>query len=588
MLGCLKYNKLVDVPKDMKSNKSIESNKIGWFDIDWQKCQEKLKLMQIGIAVAYKNHDIGQVKVRQANLVKSFAAKAIAVKIVTSNTGKKTPGVDGILWPTPEQKCKAMGALQDLSNYKCEPVRRVWIPKKDGKIRPLGIPTIKDRAVQTLWKLALDPIAELWADQHSYGFRPYRSCQDVQCMLWLLLSKKTRPGWVLEADIKGFFDNIAHSWLMNNIPIEKQVMGQWLKSGHLDDGHFHDTLAGVPQGGSISPTIANITLDKLTDAVKAATAHLHKKSKVTSWSPKVHVIRYADDFVVTAATEHILRVYVMPAIQAFLGERGLSLNMEKTHITSVKEGFNFVGFHFKVYPYEKGPKGYICLIKPAKNNIKKLKLKLKETVKHSKKSSAYELICQLNPILSGWANYYKKVVSKKAFTSIDHYLWKLIWIWCQKKYPTLNKYDLVHKNFKTIGNRHWVFYGEEGGKTIVLFNMADVPIKRHQLIKNKNPYLPEDQEYFMQRGKSEVTDGKVWTMYMLKIMKNTNFKCLVCDQHIHGTDKVEVHHIHPKSKGGSDKLNNLLVLHQECHKQVTYTKCMKLKTRFQQLGIVKG
>lgn len=406
-----------------------------WYDIDWQKCYRDLKSMQIDIAVAW-NSDKEQVKAKQIKLVNSFVAKAIAVRTVTMNDGKRTPGIDKILWDNPQKKWNAIHKL-DPFNFEALPVRRVYIPKKKGKLRPLGIPTIKDRAMQTLWKLALDPISEVTADRHSYGYRPYRSTQDVAQVLWLFIAPRKRPWWVLEADIKGFFDNIHHEWIMDNIPITKNSLKQFLQSGHLDKGVFHETKAGVPQGGSISPVIANITLDglqkRLKDAVDVYKRRCLKKKSKSFW---VQLVRYTDDFVVTAASKRILQKCVKPTIAEFLKERGLTLNIEKTKITNVKEGFDLVGFNIRLYQVTRKKIGYICLVKPAKSNIQKMKDKVKEIVDENKGKTAYDLIQALNPLLMSWANYYHKVSSNLEFKRIHHFVFWHICRWIRWKHPS--------------------------------------------------------------------------------------------------------------------------------------------------------
>lgn len=209
--------------KNLNNRSNKIAGKMGWFDVDWKYSNQKVKQLQNEIAVAYNSGNLDLVKAKQNQLVSTFAAKAIAVRIVTSNKGKDTSGVDQILWDSPDKKFNAIKELVNLSAYKANPVKRVYIPKANGKMRPLGIPTMYDRAIQTLWKLALEPIAECTGDQHSYGYRPYRSTQDVAQILWLMLSKERRPMWVLEADIKGFFDNIHHEWI-----IEKKIF-LWTK-----------------------------------------------------------------------------------------------------------------------------------------------------------------------------------------------------------------------------------------------------------------------------------------------------------------------------------------------------------------------
>lgn len=329
-----------------------------WHDINWLYCQNQVMHHQNEIIVAFNENNIGKVKQLQQNLCNSFAARAISVRTVTTNQGKKTAGIDKQVWLTPFNKWKNVHEIKNIQNYKAKAVRRVWI-SKDGKPvkpnkmngRPLGIPTMHDRAIQTLYNLALAPIAECTGDRHSFGFRRYRSCKDAIAMLHIRLSNRHRPEWILEADIKGFFNNISHEWIVYNIPLEKEKLKQWLKAPHIEKTTFHQASAGVPQGGTISPTISNMVLDKLSNHIeKAVKPYTTKKGNTyTKYNTKVTMIRYAYDFVVTGSTKEILVYVIKPAIRDFLAIRGLNLNETKTKITFIIQGFDFLGFNIRLY-----------------------------------------------------------------------------------------------------------------------------------------------------------------------------------------------------------------------------------------------
>lgn len=322
------YNKIVK-----RTKLACRTGKFGWFDINWTKANAQVKQQQMQIAVAYQRGDMKKVAQQQQKQVVSFARKAIAVRTVTTNKGKHTPGVDNILWTTPAQKLEAVKNLKSDSTYVAKPVRRVYIPKRSGKLRPLGIPTMYDRVMQTVWNQALVPIAECTRDRHSYGFRKHRSTADRRGFLWLQCSKKHHPNWVQEADIKGFFDNIHHQWILDNIPMNKHVLKQFLKAGFLDKGQLLKTERGVPQGGSISPTIANMTLDGQTQEVKdvANAVKIGATKKGRGTAPWVHLVRYADDFVVTAVSKRMLRGPITQCINNFLRKRGLQLSTKKNN-----------------------------------------------------------------------------------------------------------------------------------------------------------------------------------------------------------------------------------------------------------------
>lgn len=313
--------------------------------LDWKTVQMEVKRLQMRIAKAVKLKKYRKVKSLQWLLTHSFHAKLLAVKRVTSNKGKNTPGVDGVVLKTSRQKMDTVKQLQ-RRGYKASPLRRVYIPKKSGKLRPLGIPTMHDRAMQALYASALIPIAETLGDPYSYGFRQRRSCADALRHCFDRFCQTTSPEWVLEADIAGCFDNISHKWILENIPIDKKILGQWLNAGFLDKGELFPTLKGTPQGGIISPVIMNMTLDGLEDAARKAAPWCVPG---TTMRRGVTVIRYADDFIVTSRSREILEQRILPAIKIFMAERGLTLSEEKTHITNIYEGFDFLGQQTRKY-----------------------------------------------------------------------------------------------------------------------------------------------------------------------------------------------------------------------------------------------
>ena len=238
-----------------------------WKAINWQATRLEVRRLQIRIAKAVREGRYGRVKALQWLLTRSFAGKALAVKRVVSNRGRKTPGVDGAIWYTPKQRMKAVHALR-RRGYQARPLRQVYIPKKNGKMRPLGIPTMHDRAMQALYAQALLPVAETTGDPNSYGFRLHRSCADAIHQCYIGLAKRYSAQWILEGDIKACFDEISHNWLMENILMDRFMLQQWLNAGYFEEGTLYPTKAGTPQGGIISPLLANMTLDGLEAAVK--------------------------------------------------------------------------------------------------------------------------------------------------------------------------------------------------------------------------------------------------------------------------------------------------------------------------------
>lgn len=558
-----------------------------YLDINWNHCYAVTFELQQKIAVAWKANEYKKALDLCNTLVSTFEARAIAVRNVCGNKGSKTAGVDGITWNTAEMKYAAIQDLKNLSNYKASPVRRVLIPKSGStELRPLGIPTMKDRAMQALFALALMPIAECQADHTSFGYRPGRSAHDAHTYLWLALGQQTRGKWVLDADIKGFFPNISHEWIMKNIPMNKRILEQFLKAGVLHLGDYQDTETGVPQGGVISPIIANMVLDGLTKVAKESVQSIKDKAgkrRFRRFQPKINVVRYADDFVVTCRSRTMLEKLVKPAIKEFLEERGLEFSQEKTRIVHIDEGFDFLGFNFKKYPNE----GNTLLAIPRDKSVKTFKRKLRMIVlQKGLHLTAVELIILLNPVLRGWANYYRTGVSAKVFDQVGQYLWTLLWIWVCKKHPQLSMKERRGKYFRTIKERKWIFFAKTVKGIYTLFRLEDVPIQRHSMVRDRNPFLPENEEYYRSKLLETAKTLAKNDPKRKTLLSKTKGLCLVCQTPIQDPAATDVHHIHPRKLGGGDEQKNLILLHPECHRQVTNTKNTQLRARFKREGIV--
>ena len=499
-----------------------------WKNIDRHKAEDYVRKLQARIVKAQREGRHGKVKSLQWLLTHSFYGRYLAVVRVTTNKGKNTAGVDHVRWSSDAAKVKAIDTLK-RRGYQPMPLRRVEIPKKNGKKRPLGIPTMKDRAMQALYLMALDPIAETTGDQHSYGFRKYRSCQDAITQCHDVLSRDVAPKWILEGDIKGCFDHISHEWLLNNIPMDKEVLRKWLKSGYVFNGSLFPTEEGTPQGGIISPTLANMTLDGLQSLVQNAVKPYWKPADTEYGririKPKINLVRYAD--------KETIENVILPLIRQFMAERGLVLSEEKTKITHISEGFDFLGFNIREYKSN----GKL-LTKPSKEAMKQFCDKVRTKIKGNKSAKASSLIRMLNHMIPGWANYYRYGASSKAFSRVDYEVYKTLWQWAKRRHPKKGKHWIKDRYFKQLHGREWCFAtvtkNKKSGKetTLSLKRLADTPILKYVRVRtNTNPYDPADAPYYAQR-KSKNTENQLREIddLLRMIWIHQEMRCPICGE----------------------------------------------------------
>jgi len=534
-----------------------------WHSIDWREVWRTVRRLQARIVKAVAAGRWNKVKALVYLLTHSFSGRALAILRAVSNSGAKTPGVDGVLWNTPEAKSAAFNTLR-RHGYQPQPLRRVYIPKSNGKRRALGIPTMRDRAMQALYLLGLDPIAESQADGHSYGFRLERRCADALDQVHCLVSNRHGPQWILEGDIKACFDRISHPWLLTHVPMDTRVLRQWLEAGFLEKHAWFATMEGTPQGGIISPVLANWTLDGLQRllAKRFATTPQQRKNKV-------HLVRYADDFLITGTSKELLRDQVQPLVAHFLKERGLELSHEKTQITHVEHGFDFLGQNVRRYRCGK------VLTKPSARNVKTFLTKIRETIKNSGSQTAGEMIRRLNQQIKGWTMYHRYAASKRTFTYVDHRIFQMLWRWCRRRHPNKNRKWIKKKYFRQEGHRHWVFTGllrDHKGKEwpIQLMAATSVKILRYVKIRSAvNPYDPEWELYLEARWcwqLAQTRTGRSRIEYLWKVQEG---RCVVCGQPLRiAEEDCQIHHRIWRSEGGPDTADNLELLHANCHRQI--------------------
>ncbi len=571
------YFEKLDTDKSSENVKNITD----WWAIDFKKAYRNVERLRQRIFRATREGDLKKVKNLQRLTLRSYSNIVVSVRRATQiNQGKVTAGIDKKICLTPAERTEMVNSLTNYKAWKPRPARRVYSPKRNGKKRPLGIPTITDRCLQAMVKNALEPYWEVKFEPTSYGFRPKRSCKDAQGRIFVnmksspqgLPPKKT---WVVEADIKGCFDNISHEKLtttIGNFPSRKLIK-HWLEAGYIDNNIFNPTISGTPQGGIISPLLANIALHGLE-------AHLGIKYKErvikgkTTWTNNTNrtLVRYADDFIILCKSKEDA-IEAMEEAAWWLNKRGLNLSPEKTRITEVYEGFDFLGWNFRLYSVKNTKSGVKTIIKPSVESIKSVRQNLKECFKKHRGKNIIGLIKEANAIIRGWTLYHNGSVSSKIFAKLDSWLYELQVKWIKRRTPQMgNKKRMGNYfgRFNPNSQAKWVFGDKKTGAYMLMFSWT--LIERHQMIKhNYSPDNPELKEYWenrnaiISRNKANNQNNKFYS----KIYDRQRYSCPVCKQNlIESEEGIQLHHIIPKSKNGSDDSRNLVYLHQSCHYKI--------------------
>lgn len=565
------------IPLD-KPTLSVKKDKstVEWKHINWRKLEKRVYKLQKRIYKASNRGDVKATRRLQKTLMKSWGAKMISVRRVSQdNKGKKTAGVDGIKSLTPKQRFALVAKLKVSSS--CRPTRRVWIPKpgKDEK-RPLGIPTMYDRALQALVKMALEPEWEARFEPNSFGFRPGRSCHDAIEAIFNAIRYK--PKFVLDADISQCFDRIDHKALLkklNTFPTTRRQIRAWLKAGVMDNMQFQETSEGTPQGGVISPLLANIALHGMEERIKqvAQTLKGNKRDNPKSLS----LIRYVDDFVILHEEKTVVQ-RCQQVIAEWLKGMGLELKPSKTRLTHTlnkyednEPGFNFLGFNvrqFSAGKYTSGMNtnkqllGFKTIITPSSQKVKGHYKKIVSIINAHRSAPQKALIRNLNPIITGWANYYSTVASKETYSQLDHLMYLKLRVWAKHRHNNKTAKWIAKKYWQPIGGENWVFAtSQEGKDPMRLLRHSKTPIVCH--VKVKSEASPYDGNLIY--WSSRMGTHPEATIRMSSLLKKQKGKCNHCGLYFREEDVLEIDHITPKILGGKDEYKNLQIIHRHCH-----------------------
>jgi len=551
----------------------MNTKRYGWNTIDWRKVNVEVFKLQKRIYRASSCGNTETVHRLQKLLLKSRSAVFSAVRrVAQENKGKHTAGIDGLSSLKEKERLELVEKiLQNPYDTRVKPLRRVWIPKpgKDEK-RPLGIPAIEDRARQALVKMALEPEWEAKFEPNSYGFRPARSCHDAIEAIYRQI--RLVPKWVLDADIAGCFDNINHDALLGKLgtfPKLRRVIKAWLKSGVLDNGTLFPTEEGTPQGGVISPLLANIALHGLEEAVKDAFPEnrwFRKQNLNVKWKPQV--IRYADDFVILHRDRYSIEKARKIASE-WLKQMGLEMKPSKTRIVHTLEehdgyvGFDFLGFNIRQYPRSESsciripktgrPTGFTPSIRPSKESQKRLLQKIKQILKSNQAVSQIRLINLLNPVIRGWGNYYSKVVSQDVFGRLDNLIYKQLRAWANYRHPNKGHRWIVRKYWSF--NDKWDFGVRD---RIKLVRLPEIPIRRHVGLRvAKSPY-DGDWVYWSQRLK-QYTDMPKSKSIRLRLQDGICSGCGLC---FCPDDEMVILHLDGNKR--NFHRDNMTLVHRRC------------------------
>ena len=556
----------------MQLNVNVTAKTTEWHEVDWQRAYHNVRNLRRRIFKATESKDWRKVRNLQRLMLRSYSNVLLAVRKATQeNKGKKTAGVDKVLVKTPRKRGQMVDDIINNQDWKPKPVRRVYIPKSNGRKRPLGIPTIRDRCLQAIVKNALEPCWEAQFEGISYGFRPGRSSHDAIEKIYKAVRPHTKKKWVVDADISGCFDNINHNYLLStirNFPARKMIK-EWLKAGYIDNNVFHSQESGTPQGGIISPLLANIALHGMEENLGV----IYDPYLGYSRGKRI-VVRYADDFVILCESKDDAELAKWD-IEKWLIQRGLKLSPEKTKIAHITEGFDFLGFNVRQYKVKNTKTGYKLLIKPSKKFLQKIRNDIRKIFLNHSGRRVGDLIGKINPVIRGKANYLRRVVSYKSFNDLDNYLFKRQVRFVKRTHPKKDKKWTQNKYWGRLNLQRtdkWVFGDKEAGSYMLKFSWTK--IERHALVKQRSsPDDPSLKEYWAKRSKkSQKSEAAKWNTKQEQVAYKQDYQCPICKQSLFNNEELHLHHIVPRSKGGKDVLSNLVWLHLFCHHKVHHQK----------------
>jgi len=533
-----------------------------WDAVNWRKTNRLVSNLRRRIFRAGKAGDLNKVRSLQKLMLRCRANALVSVRRVTQvNAGKYTPGVDKLVVKTPAARGELVDRLLTQQPWKAKPARRVYIPKSNGKLRPLGIPTVTDRCLQARVRNALEPYWESQFEGTSYGFRPGRGCHDAIARIFTLATPNRRRKWVVDADIKGAFDNIGHDFLLAAIGEcpGRELVKQWLKAGVMEDGVFHATEWGTPQGGVISPLLLNIALHGMEQAL--GVRHTTKGCA----GPRM-VVRYADDFVVFCRTQEDAQLVKDQILPAWLAVRGLNLSEEKTRIVHLTEGFDFLGFTVKHYKSARKKAGYKLLITPSRKSVAGKREELREVWRQLRGQNVATALWKLNPIVRGWANYFRIGVSSKVFTRMDAFMYHRQLRYVKRAHHGKSRAWRQARYWGRLNearNDYWVFGDKHTGKFMVKFSWTT--IRRHVLVKGTaSPDDPSLRDYWWERRRVNI---RKLTHEEVEMALDQDWVCPVCGENLFNGEELHRHHRTPRHEGGQDTRANRELVHLYCHHQ---------------------